>query len=90
MRSPLEYMYMYLIKYDIIQGRSEDFSKGGGGVTLGQTILSHVAFSPWNIVGCLLKKRLTKAGSRAPQEPPSYALVILLKELCHDILSCFL
>ena len=31
-----------------------------------------MAFSPRNIVGCLLKKRLTKWGSRAPQDPPSY------------------
>ena len=30
-----------------------------------------MAFSPRNIVGCLLKKRLTKGGSRAPQDPPS-------------------
>ena len=31
-----------------------------------------MAFSPRNIVGCLLKKRLTKGGggSRAPQDPP--------------------
>ena len=27
-----------------------------------------------NIVGCLLTKRLTKGGSRAPQDPPGYAL----------------
>ena len=33
-----------------------------------------IAFSPRNIVGCLLKKRLTKRGSRAPQDPPRYAL----------------
>ena len=28
-----------------------------------------MAFSPRNIVGCFLKKRLTKGGSRAPQDP---------------------
>ena len=33
-----------------------------------------MAFSPRNIVGCLLKKRLTKGGSRAPQDPSQYAL----------------
>ena len=33
-----------------------------------------MAFSPRNIVGCLLKKRLTKGGSRVPQDPPRYAL----------------
>ena len=26
-----------------------------------------------NIVGCLLKRRPTKGGSQAPQDPPSYA-----------------
>ena len=32
-----------------------------------------MAFSPRNVVGCLLKKRLTKVGgSRAPQDPPPY------------------
>ena len=30
-----------------------------------------MAFSPLNIVGCFLKKRLTKGGSRGPQDPPS-------------------
>ena len=32
-----------------------------------------MAFSPRNIVGCLLKKAY-KGGSRAPQDPPLYAL----------------
>ena len=51
-----------------LQGHSQDFSKGGS-----QTI------SSWNIVGCLLKKRLTKGESQAPQEPApaSYALALL-------------
>ena len=33
-----------------------------------------MAFLPRNIVGCLLKKRLTKGGggSRASQDPPRY------------------
>ena len=39
------------------QGRSQDFSKrGGGGHTRSNNIV--MAFSPQNIVGCLLKKRL--------------------------------
>ena len=50
------------------QGRSQDFSKGGGGHILSNIIV--MAFSPRNIVGCLLKKRLTKGVSRAPQDPP--------------------
>ena len=33
-----------------------------------------MAFSPRNIVGCLLKKRLTKGGHGYPKNPPSYAL----------------
>ena len=36
--------------------------------------ISVMAFSPRNIVGCFLKKkRLTKGGSRAPQDLPRYA-----------------
>ena len=34
---------------------------------------SYIGYSPnchLNIVGCLLTKRLTKGGSRAPQDPP--------------------
>ena len=61
--------------YDIdstVQGRSQDFSKGGGGGGKGSHCANIIvmAFSPQNIVGCLLKKRLTKGGSRAPQDPP--------------------
>ena len=37
-------------------------------------------FRHLNIVGCLLKKkRPNKGGSRAPQDPPSYARVSHLK-----------
>ena len=55
-----------------ITGRSQDFSKwgGGGGHTGSNNIV--IAFSPRYIVGCLLKKAY-KGGSRAPQDPPSYA-----------------
>ena len=41
---------------------------------------SYVGYSPnchLNIVGCLLTKRLTKGGSRAPQDPP------LATPMCH-------
>ena len=43
-------------------------------------------FRQLNIVACLLKRRLTKEGSQAPQDPPSYApeVVILLK--CHGLI----
>ena len=49
------------------QGRSQDFSKGGGGHTVSNIIV--MAFSSRNIIGCLLKEAY-KGGSRAPQDPP--------------------
>ena len=52
------------------RGVAKIFQRGGH--TLSNIIV--MAFSPRYIVGCLLKKRLTKGGSRAPQDPPSYAL----------------
>ena len=53
-----------------VQGRSQDFSKGGGGHTVSNIIV--MAFSPRNIVGCLLKIKAYKGGggSRAPQDLP--------------------
>ena len=47
-------------------------------------------FHHLNIVGCLLKRRPTKGGSRAPQDPPSYApeVVILLK--CRGLIFFYL
>ena len=57
-----------------LQGRSQDFSKGGH-------TGSYRGYSPdchLNIVGCLLTKRLTKGRSRAPQDPPGYALGLIL------------
>ena len=47
------------------QGRSQDFSNGGH--TVSNIIV--MAFSPRNIVGCLLKKRLTKGGHGHPRTP---------------------
>ena len=51
---------------------SQDFSKGGGGHTVSNIIV--MAFSPRNIVGCFLKKRLPKGGHGHPRTPPRYAL----------------
>ena len=52
-------------------GRSQDFSKGGHTESYrGYSLDCHL-----NIVGYLLTKGLTKGESRAPQEPPGYALV---------------
>ena len=39
----------------------------------GQDIV--MAFSPQNIVGCLLKKRVTKGGSRTPEDPLATPLI---------------
>ena len=61
----------------MMQGRSQDFSRGGGGNTVskwgyspdchyGQGIV--MAFSP-PVLGCLVKKGLQKGGSWAPQTP---------------------
>ena len=47
------------------QGRSQDFTKGGGG---GHTVSNNIvmAFSPRNFVGCLLKKGLQVTGTPGP------------------------
>ena len=51
-----------------MQGCSQDFSKGRSpDCHYGQDII--MAFSP-PVVGCLVKKRLQKGGSREPQDPP--------------------
>ena len=67
----------YNIKLAIFWGVARIFQKGGGG---GHTVSNNIvmAFSPRNIVGCLLKKSLTKGGLRAPSVPPcpSYAIAI--------------
>ena len=51
-----------------LQGRSQDFLKGGGSHTLSNIIV--MAFSPRNIVGCLLKKGLQRRGHGHPRTPP--------------------
>ena len=50
------------------QGRSQDFSKGGGG---GHTVSNIIvmAFPPRNIVGCLLKKAYKGVVTRTPGPP---------------------
>ena len=57
-----------------MQGRSQDFSKGGGGG--GHTVSNIIvmAFSPRNIVGCFLKKGLQRGGHGHPRTPSRYAL----------------
>ena len=47
-------------------------------------------FRHLNIVACLLKRRPTKGGSRAPQDPPSYAPeVVKLLKCCSLIFFLF-
>ena len=57
------------------RGVSRMFQRRGGGRHTVSNIIV-MAFSPRNIVGCLLKKRLIKGRSRAPQDPPRYALAV--------------
>ena len=62
-----------------MQGRSQDFSKGGGGGGGGGHTGSNnivMAFSPRNIVGCLLIKGLQRGGHGHPRTPLSYALAL--------------
>ena len=60
-----------------MQGRGQDFSKGGGGHTVSNIIV--MAFSPQNIVGCLLKKKAYKGGVTGnPGTPSRYALDVLV------------
>ena len=49
------------------QGRSQDFSKEGrGGHTVSNIVM---AFSPQNVVGCLLKKGLQRGVTGTPGPP---------------------
>ena len=41
-----------------------------------------------NIVGCLLKRRPIKGGSRAPQDPPSYAPGCNLSDGAQSFVFC--
>ena len=52
-----------------MHGRSQEFSKGGGGHTGSNNIV--MAFSPRNIVGYLLKKSSYKGGVTGTPGPPS-------------------
>ena len=41
-------------------------------------------FRHLNIVGCLLKRRPTKGGSRAPQDPPLATPLVTVWKICHS------
>ena len=58
------------------RGVARIFQRGGGGSHWVKQYRHGVL--PRNIVGCLLKKRHTKGGSRAPQDPPSYAPAVVM------------
>ena len=77
-----------------MQGCSQEFSKGGGEVTVCQSEGVHqivVSFSP-PVVGCLLKKSLQKGGLRAPPTPPPPAtpLYCLSRNCSRLIGACLL
>ena len=57
------------------QGRSQDFSKGWRRHTVSNIII--MAFSPRNIVGCLLKKGLQREGHGYPRTPLATPLILL-------------
>ena len=58
-----------------VRGVASIFQRGGGGHTGSNNIV--MAFSPRNIVGCLLKKGLQRGGHGHPRTPlPSYAPLI--------------
>ena len=62
----------YILKVRQFRGVARIFQRGGH--TVSNIIV--MAFSPRNIVGCFLKKDLQR-GSRAPQDPPRYALAVI-------------
>ena len=77
-----------------MQGRSQDFSKGGGHTVSKQGLFNYgqdivMAFSP-PVVGCLVKRGLQKGGggSRAAQDPPCLGIwdgsVLVLIKDAHD------
>ena len=69
---------------DDVQGRSQDFSKGGH--TVSNIIV--MAFSPRNIIGCFLKKGLQRGGHRHPRIPPRYALDVGCMHYISIVHSC--
>ena len=58
----------------IIRGVARIFQRGGGGHTGSKNIV--MAFSPPNIVGCLLKKRFTNGGHGHPRTHLATPLII--------------
>ena len=59
----------------LVRGVARIFQRGRGHTGSNNIV---IAFSPRNIVGCLLKKRAYKGGSRAPQDPPILATPLLV------------
>ena len=64
-----------------LQGRSQDISKGGHPVSN----IIVMAFSPRNIVGCFLKKRLTKGGHGHPRTPLATPLGFMIVIVKYDL-----
>ena len=67
-----QYAHKILSLQLTVQGRSQDFSKGRH--TVSNIIV--MAFSPRNIVGCLLKKGLQRGVTGTPGPPRRYALAV--------------
>ena len=63
----------------VIQGCSQDFSKGGGGHTGSNNIV--MAFPPRNTVGCMLKKGLQRGDHRHPRTPLATPLSLKTRRL---------
>ena len=64
-----------------VHGRSQDFSKGGGHT---DSYRGYSSDCHLNIVSCLLTRRLTKGGSRAPQDPPWLRLWMFNKSVVFE------
>ena len=79
-------IFFWLIRTSRDRGVARIFQRGASH-TVSNIIV--MAFSLRNIVGCFLKKRLTKGGggSRAPQDPPRYVLEPRSYESLHAALS---
>ena len=72
------------------QGRNQEFSKGGGGVTQCQSEGTHQIFMSFSLpaVGCLLKNGLQKGeGVTGTPGPPSYDPVEMVNTY-HGVAKC--
>ena len=64
---------LFGLLFSAIRGVARIFQRGGGHIVSNIIVM---AFSPRNIIGCFIKKSLTKGGSRAPKDPLATPLTI--------------